>query len=134
MSTFLELDLNSVVIHQREPISGGNVEVEQDTTNAAKIVETNANGKLDTSLFPWAVDVIGSISLDGTDYVIGNGGDIYAYGDRLSSFADVTQYDRWSGESRVCVDFGGRQLLPRSEYQYPPSLDWSDENFLKTRG
>ena len=134
MANYLELDINSGIIHQKNPISAGDTEVAEDTTNAGKIVATNANGKLDNSFLPWAVNVVGSISLAGTDYVISNEGDIYAYGDKLSSFADATQYDRWNDESHICVDYSTRQLLPRSEYDYPASLDWSDENFLKTRG
>jgi hypothetical protein len=52
------LDVNSSgVITQYSTISSGNSSVQNDTTNANKVIETNSNGKLDVSLL-WSSDIV----------------------------------------------------------------------------
>jgi hypothetical protein len=57
MANYLELDINSGIIQQKNPISVGDAEVAEDTTNAGKIVATNANGKLDNSFLAHDTDI-----------------------------------------------------------------------------
>jgi hypothetical protein len=143
MANYLELDINSGIIQQKNPISAGDAEVAEDTTNAGKVVQTNANGKIDNSLFEHDTEIKNLNVLDTfsffkgesySDWSISSNGNIYAYGTKIESFSDNTRYDLWDGDSNLCVNFNLRKLLPRSEDIYPASLDWSDENFLKTRG
>lgn len=138
MSNYLELDINSGIIQQKNPLSAGNTEVAEDTANAGKIIQTNAKGKLDNSFFEHSTDiknlnVSGVFSFLTNEWEISSSGNINAYGERIESFADNTRYDAWDNSWVVCVDFYNRKLLPRSEYDYEPSVDWSDENCVKTR-
>lgn len=138
MTNYLEFDLENKHWDSVPFSDTGNSEVEEDTTNAGKAICTNANGKLDNSFLAHATDiknlnVSGSFSFLSTDWVLDSSGNINAWGDRIESYADNTRYDAWNGDTNVCVDFYSRQLLPRSEYDYEPSLDWSDENCVKTR-
>jgi hypothetical protein len=56
MAKFLDVN-SSGVITQYSTISSGNSSVQNDTTNANKVIETNSNGKLDVSLL-WSSDIV----------------------------------------------------------------------------
>jgi hypothetical protein len=141
MPNYLEFDLENKHWDSVPFSDAGNSEVEEDTTNAGKAICTNANGKLDNSFLAHDTD-IKNLNVSDTftfwtnEWEISSSGNINAYGNRIESFADNTRYDAWntvSGGSHVCVDFGSRRLLPRSGFTYHSSLDWSDENCVKTR-
>jgi hypothetical protein len=68
MAKFLDVN-SSGVITQYSTISSGNSSVQNDTTNANKVIETNSNGKLDVSLL-WADDIASLTTALATDEMI----------------------------------------------------------------